>query len=293
MAPRKPKAKAGGLTRDQQTRALRKRDGFSTKQLIPGGLPITYDEATGMMNLSELLHAEAQQRGGKSKRLANWTRLPASKAALEAIESATQIRAAELLRIGQGRADSWGHPQVAVEVARWLSPPLGALINGWWLEMVNSKKRRPRPLDAASAKVVADRRAANASLSAVAHERSVPPFMVHDAKVQGLTGKQPRHWAAELGTERWQETAPIGHQALQMMASQAAANSCQALDPDESTKRHYIAAAKEAGSDLRSYAEKYGLPYQPTYDGPAFSGDRVKRVLEQANDVPLLNGEAG
>lgn len=188
---------------------------------------------------------------------------------------------------GKG-AHIWGHKTAALRLCAWLDTDLEVKIYQW-VEQQAERSRRPRPLDAASAQVVADRRAANRSLSAVAHDRSVPPFMVHDAKVQGLTGKQPRHWTAELGTERWQETAPIGHQALQMMASQAAANSCQSLDPDASTKRHYIAAAKEAGSDLRSYAEKYGLPYQPTYEGPAFGADRVKRVLEQSNDVPLLD----
>jgi hypothetical protein len=181
----------------------------------------------------------------------------------------------------------WGHKTAALRLCAWLDADLEVKVYSW-VQAEAERSRRPRALDAAGAKVVADRRAANRTLSAVAHERNVPPFMVHDAKVQGLTGKQPRAWAQELGTERWQETAPLGHMHLQALASQAAANSCARLDAEASSKRHYIAASREAGSDLRAFAEKYDLPYQPTYDGPAFTSARVKRVLADEQDNPRL-----
>lgn len=182
----------------------------------------------------------------------------------------------------------WGHKTAALRLCAWLDADLEVKIYGW-VQAEAERSKRPRALSAGDAQIVADRRAANRTLSDVAHQRGVPPFMVHDAKVLGLTGKQPRAWAVELGSDRWQETAPIGHMSLQALASQAAANACANLDEQDSTKRHYIAVSKEAGSDVRSLAEKYKLPWQPTYDGPAFTAARVNRVLKAADDTPLLD----
>lgn len=252
---RKGKAKAGGLTRAQQTRSLRKRAGFSTKRLMPRGLAITFDQTTGLMNLSELLHAEAQQRGGEAKRLPNWTRLAASKASLEAIESATHIPAADLLRIGQGRADSWGHPLVAVEVARWLSPALGVLINAWWLETVNGRVPVMPTLPPGQTEI---RRLANKALSQVCQELELPYAMVHRMKVHYLTGHPPDYWAKRFGAT-WLDRCSEDHQRLQHDAAVAASVALQqATLPPPGTEGRKTQGFYVMRQEIRKVAD-YGL----------------------------------
>jgi hypothetical protein len=202
-------------------------------------------------------------------------------------EEKAQIRDFSALIEQRGKGSHvWGHKTAALRLCAWLDADLEVKVYSW-VQAEAERSRRPRALDAGSAKVVADRRAANRSLSEVAHSNGVPPMIAHNGKTFGLTGKLPQAWKTELGP-RWQETAPVGHQAIQMMASQAAAYACSNLPEDDRGKGAHYRAAKEAGIDIRSVCEKYGLPYQPTYDGPAFTSARVKRVLADAQDNPRL-----
>lgn len=77
---RKAKAKGGALTRAQRTRSLRKRAGYGTIRLVPGGTPITCRESDGFVNLAEIFAAEADMRGGKPKELRRWLALKTSPA---------------------------------------------------------------------------------------------------------------------------------------------------------------------------------------------------------------------
>jgi hypothetical protein len=225
---RKPSSKGGGLTRAQQTRSLRKRAGFSTKRLVPKGVPITFDETAGLMNLAEILHAEAQQRGGRSKQLSDWTRLKTTPAFLEAVGLSTGIPVDSLIDRSHGK-EPWGHPLVAVEIARWLSPVLGVLINAWWLETVNGHVPVMPKLPPEHTVL---RRLANKALSEVCKELELPFNLVHRMKVHYLTGHPPDYWAKRFGKD-WLDRCSLDHQQLQHDAAVAASVALQqaALPP--------------------------------------------------------------
>jgi hypothetical protein len=289
------KAKGGALTRRQRTTALRRRSGYSTIALVPNGLRITCRESDGYVNLAEIFAAEADARGGKPKELRRWLALKSTPGYLEAVAKAEGLTAgnpadshieqggldrqncrSSLIEQGTGSADTWAHPQVACEVAGWLSPPLRLAINRLWLDTVNASKRRPRPLDAAGAATVRQRKDSNALLSQVAHERGCPPHMVHRQLTHALTGSAPEVWKAKLG-EGWLDRTSVTFQAVQQFAAAVAANQISAL-PVESTKRHLLAACRTAAGVARSVFQVERV--EPTLDGPAFSAKRLCRVLQ-------------
>ena len=55
------------------------------------------------------------------KLLAGWTRLKSSKAYLAELSEAMQIPIAELIEVRNGN-QSWVHPSIAINLARWISP---------------------------------------------------------------------------------------------------------------------------------------------------------------------------
>ena len=67
------------------------------------------------------------------KMFADWKRLDSSKSYLEALSSVVGIATSDLLQIKQGGTPqdrgTWGHPSVAIEFGRWLSPEFGIWCN--------------------------------------------------------------------------------------------------------------------------------------------------------------------
>jgi hypothetical protein len=86
------------------------------------GINISVRESDGYVNLTQMCKAY-------DKRLDNWLRLKTSKAEMDALSDS--LRSEEsLLEVVKGKfSDSreqgtWGHPLLAVKVARWISPQL-------------------------------------------------------------------------------------------------------------------------------------------------------------------------
>lgn len=71
------------------------------------------------------------------KRLNDWVRLESSKSYLEELSSVVGITTSDLLQIQKGLKQggtpqdqgTWGHPMVAIEFGRWLSPEFGIWCN--------------------------------------------------------------------------------------------------------------------------------------------------------------------
>lgn len=100
--------------------------------LAYNGKSFTQRPKDGFVNLGELCATHG-------KKYANWSRLESSQEYLEALaetltESESQIWSSDKLvtpgfdAIG-GRSGTWGHPLVALEVARWINPKFGVWCN--------------------------------------------------------------------------------------------------------------------------------------------------------------------
>ena len=85
------------------------------------GQPINQRDGDGYVNLGQLCATHG-------KKLNDWQRLKGSNAYLKALSGATGIPVADLVQIQNGNA-TFGHPLVAIEVSRWISPEFGVWCN--------------------------------------------------------------------------------------------------------------------------------------------------------------------
>ena len=57
---------------------------------------------------------------------------------LDALAETSEIRMFDLIESRQGQGGgTWVHPQVAVDLARWISAPFAVWMDGWFLEQVS------------------------------------------------------------------------------------------------------------------------------------------------------------
>lgn len=92
------------------------------------GLHVSQRSEDGYINLTELCKA-----GGK--RFNNWYQLATTKDFLEELSLDTGIPVSQLIEVRKGGLASeqhtWGHPEVAVDCARWVSVRFRIQVNRW------------------------------------------------------------------------------------------------------------------------------------------------------------------
>jgi hypothetical protein len=68
---------------------------------------------------------------------------------LDALAETSEIRMFDLIESRQGQGGgTWVHPQVAVDLARWISAPFAVWMDGWFLGEINrlaAKPANPQP----------------------------------------------------------------------------------------------------------------------------------------------------
>jgi hypothetical protein len=104
--------------------------------LALGSVTVTRRPQDNFINLSQLCKAEG-------KYFKSWSQTARSKAFLEALEVSAGIPANESIVYETGsnkdRA-TWGHPQVAIEVAQWVSPDAAVKVSAWIYELAATGK---------------------------------------------------------------------------------------------------------------------------------------------------------
>jgi hypothetical protein len=64
---------------------------------------------------------------------------------LDALAETSEIRMFDLIQSRQGQGGgTWVHPQVAVDLARWISAPFAVWMDGWFLDEVNGRVSQVR-----------------------------------------------------------------------------------------------------------------------------------------------------
>ena len=104
------------------------------------GYTIEHREEDGFINVTNLCKA-----GGKQFKA--WNRLDKTKAFLQALSSAVLISTSELIKLGTGSKNikdstqgTWVHPQVAINIAQWISPTFDVKVSGWVYEVMITGK---------------------------------------------------------------------------------------------------------------------------------------------------------
>ena len=97
---------------------------------------LEYRENDGFINITNLCKA-----GGK--KFNDWNRLDKTKRFLDVLSSTTGIPVVELLKQeqgGNGERHTWAHPQVAINIAQWISPEFDVLVSKWVYEIMLTGK---------------------------------------------------------------------------------------------------------------------------------------------------------
>ena len=103
------------------------------------GTPIPRRTADGFVNATAMCKANGKE----------WSKYRESdrcQTYLDALAETSEIRMFDLIESRQGQGGgTWVHPQVAVDLARWISAPFAVWMDGWFLEQV-SQVRDTQPV---------------------------------------------------------------------------------------------------------------------------------------------------
>ena len=104
------------------------------------GYTIEHREEDGYINVTNLCKAG-------NKKFYGWHRLDKTKAFLRLLSLEAQICATELIKLGSGSKniknstrETWVHPQVAINIAQWISPAFDLKVSGWVYEIMMTGK---------------------------------------------------------------------------------------------------------------------------------------------------------
>ncbi len=113
------------------------------------GCIVPQRQVDGYINLSKLCEA-----GGK--KLANWNQMKSTKAYLAALSSDIGIpisstdgsKALIVYTEARGEQSTWGHPEVAIDVGKWVSVEFRIMVNRWFVEwssgrLQNKQEQKP------------------------------------------------------------------------------------------------------------------------------------------------------
>ena len=103
------------------------------------GTPISRRTTDGYVNATAMCRANGKQ----------WSKYRESdrcQTYLDALAETSGIRMFDLIESRQGQGGgTWVHPQVAVDLARWISAPFAVWMDGWFLESV--QQAQPAPME--------------------------------------------------------------------------------------------------------------------------------------------------
>jgi len=112
------------------------------KQLPPlevgKGYTIEHREEDGYINVTNLCKAG-------NKKFYGWHRLDKTKAFLRLLSAEAQICASALIKTNKGGNNknqqfTWVHPQIAINIAQWISPAFDLKVSGWVYEIMMTGK---------------------------------------------------------------------------------------------------------------------------------------------------------
>ena len=100
------------------------------------GYTIEHRDEDGFINVTNLCKAG-------NKKFNDWFRLDKTKAFLQVLSATAGITAVNLLKYntgGNGERHTWAHPQVAINIAQWISPRFDVKVSAWVYEVMMTGK---------------------------------------------------------------------------------------------------------------------------------------------------------
>ena len=100
------------------------------------GYTIEHREEDGYINVTNLCKAG-------NKKFNDWFRLDKTKAFVQALSSSVGIPVNTLIKYNTGSNEeraTWAHPQVAINIAQWISPRFDVKVSAWVYDVMMSGK---------------------------------------------------------------------------------------------------------------------------------------------------------
>jgi len=109
------------------------------------GTPISRRTADGYVNATAMCKAN-------KKRWSDYRESDRCQLYLDALSQTTEIPVFDLIQSRQGHGGgTWVHPQIAVDLARWISAPFAVWMDGWFLESV--QQAQPAPVETTASRL--------------------------------------------------------------------------------------------------------------------------------------------
>lgn len=257
--------------------------GFAANSLISrswNGTPISRRTTDGYVNATAMCKANGRQ----------WSKYRETDRCQEYIDALAQTSDFGGLnpietRAGNG-GGTWIHPQLAVDLARWISAPFAVWMDGWFLDEVAAKRAKqkvPLPLDTKGAQVIVARKESNKDLGAMAKRHEIPYAATHQVRNHSFWGESTESLKERAGTSKWHEKADIRTQMLTWYVNdrilrEAEAKEMDGLEMDISDVKLVSAQTRQALEPLEG--EGFKASFMPARISPA----RAERMLKPAKD---------
>jgi hypothetical protein len=112
-------------------------DYYFTPLEVGSGYIIEHRDEDGYINVTNLCKAGEKQ-------FKHWKSIEKTKAFLHVLSSEVGIPTSELIKLGTGSvhktSQTWVHPQVAINIAQWISPRFDVKVSGWVYEVMMTGK---------------------------------------------------------------------------------------------------------------------------------------------------------
>lgn len=156
------------------------------------------------------------------------------------------VGAGGLVQTREGRGGgTWVHPDVATELARWISASFSVFVNQWFREAVENQQQAPAavPVPVATQQAfgfaeqileaLEKRRNGNKGISSMAAASGLAFHQAHNAGNVELTGHPAKHWRQVSGHDNWQQHADWPWQSVKGLAGVGSMAMVEQLAPGQ------------------------------------------------------------
>ena len=212
---------------------------------------------------------------------------------LDALESVAGISVHALVESrsgGAGGGGTWVHPQVAVDLARWISAPFAVWMDAWFLEELDRKQasqargaRKPLPLDRKGAEIITARRESNVGLGSMSKEHGLPYAATHQVRNNHFWKESTDSLKERAGTSKWHDRADLRSQMLTWYCNDKIMEEAEARE--EAGAAMTLKAVKAVSKNVRSVFEQIeGTDFRVRFMSASISPGRASRMLSQSAD---------
>jgi hypothetical protein len=249
------------------------------------GTPITRRTTDGYVNATAMCKANGKQWN-------DYWRTDRATAYLEALCTETGIPVSSLCLSlkGGSHQGTWVHPQIAVDLARWISAPFAVFMDSWFLEELDKKRvsqmrdtRRPLPLDRKGAEAIVGRVETNKNLGSMAKDHELSYAGTHMVRNKNFWDETTESLKERAGTRNWHDRADTKTQMLTYYCNLKILEECEAKEDDGLAMT--LGDVKTVSKNVRSMFETLeGKGFKAAFRSASISPGRANKMLNKSEN---------